>query len=88
MDGAGNLVIADTFNYRVRVVAESSGTFYGRSMTAGDIYTVAGNGGSGFSGDGGPAIRSGLYGPAGVAVDGGNLMISDTNHDRIRIIGG
>ena len=44
MDGAGNLVIADTGNDRVRVVAASTGTFYGRAMTAGDIYTVAGTG--------------------------------------------
>ena len=44
VDGAGNLVIADTVNQRVRVVAASTGTFYGRAMTAGDIYTVAGDG--------------------------------------------
>ena len=35
MDGAGNLVIADTGNQRVRVVAASTGTFYGQAMTAG-----------------------------------------------------
>ena len=46
MDGAGNLLIADTDNNRVRVVAASTGTFYGQAMTAGDIYTVAGNGSS------------------------------------------
>ena len=44
VDGAGNLVIADTGNSRVRVVAASTGTFYGQAMTAGDIYTVAGDG--------------------------------------------
>ena len=38
-DGAGNLVIADTGNNRVRVVAARTGTFYGQAMTAGDIYT-------------------------------------------------
>ena len=41
----GNLVIADFDNSRVRVVAESTATFYGQAMTAGDIYTVAGTGG-------------------------------------------
>ena len=43
MDGAGNLVIADQGNSRIRVVAASTGTFYGQAMTAGDIYTVAGD---------------------------------------------
>ena len=35
VDGAGNLVIADTDNDRVRVVAASTGSFYGQAMTAG-----------------------------------------------------
>jgi hypothetical protein len=42
VDHAGNLVIADTNHSRIRVVAASSGTFYGQAMTARDIYTVAG----------------------------------------------
>ena len=41
VDAAGNLVFADTYHNRIRVVAESSGLFYGRRMTTGDIYTVA-----------------------------------------------
>ena len=45
MDHAGNLVIADTRNRRVQVVAATSGTFYGQAMTAGDVYTVASLGG-------------------------------------------
>ncbi len=35
----------------------STGTFYGQPMTAGDIYTVAGEGPLGFYGEGGPATR-------------------------------
>jgi hypothetical protein len=57
IDHAGNLVIPDSGNYRVRVVAAATGTFYGQAMTAGDIYTVAGDGTGGYSGDGGPATR-------------------------------
>ena len=38
-------------------------------MTAGDIYTVAGNGTTGFSGDGGPATSAELDSPRGVTVD-------------------
>ncbi len=86
-DRHGNLVIADTDNVRIRVVAVSTGTFYGQPMTAGDIYTVAGNGGTGFSGTGGPATSAELGNPAGVAVDkAGNLVIADTLNHRIRVV--
>ena len=57
-DHAGNLVLADDENNRVRVVAARTGTFYGVHMTADHIYTVAGNGTVGFSGDGGPATAA------------------------------
>jgi trimeric autotransporter adhesin len=87
VDGAGNLVIADYDNSRVRVVAVATGTFYGRAMTAGDIYTVAGDGTGGFSGDGGPATSAELAGPYGVAVGGaGNLVISDYDNNRVRVV--
>jgi hypothetical protein len=95
-DQAGNLVIADTHNQRVRVVAVKSGTFYGRNMTAGDIYTVAGNGLTGFAGDGGPATVAEFNAPQAVAVDTtGNLVIADTNfggapadqgNNRVRVV--
>jgi trimeric autotransporter adhesin len=87
VDGAGNLVIADTAHYRVRVVAVETGTFYGQAMTAGDIYTVAGDGTRGFSGDGGPATSAELDNPDGVAVDGaGNLVIADSQNNRVRVV--
>ncbi len=74
VDGAGNLFIVDTGNFRVRKVSPS-----------GIVTTVAGNGTLGFSGDGGPADRAQLNEPAGVAVDGaGNLFIADTGNQRIR----
>jgi DNA-binding beta-propeller fold protein YncE len=95
VDGAGNLVIADLNNNRIRVVAVKTGTFYGQAMTAGDIYTVAGDGTQGFSGDGGPATKAGMslpnginY-PLGVAVDAsGNLVIPDNFNNRIRAVAG
>ena len=87
VDGGGNLLIADTDNSRVRVVAASDGTFYGQPMTAGDIYTIAGTGTAGFSGDGGPAASAEIDGPAGVAVDhAGNVLITDTVNNRIRVV--
>jgi hypothetical protein len=87
VDAAGNLVLADSGNNRIRVVAATSGRFYGQAMTAGDIYTVAGTGTYGFGGDGGPATAAQLRGPAAVTVDGqGNLLIADTGNDRVRLV--
>jgi hypothetical protein len=87
VDTSGNLAIADTINNRVRVVAATTGTFYGQAMTAGDIYTVAGNGVAGFSGDGGPATKAAINGPDGVSVDTtGNLVITDSGSNRIRVV--
>jgi sugar lactone lactonase YvrE len=86
MDSAGNLLIADSADGRVRLVAAKSGTFYGQKMTADDIYTVAGNGNGGFSGDGGPATKAGLT-PDSVAVDGaGNLIVADAQDNRVRMV--
>ena len=74
IDARGNLYIADEFNSVIREVS-----------VAGTITTVAGNGISGFSGDGGPATSAQLSSPNGVAVDAvGNLYIADTNNSRIR----
>jgi sugar lactone lactonase YvrE len=87
VDAAGNVLITDQGNYRVRVVAERTGTFYGQSMTAGDIYTIAGDGSIGFSGDGGPATVSALNVPQSVTVDAaGNVLIADQGNQRIRVV--
>ena len=89
VDSAGNLVITDSENYRVRVVAASTGTFYGQAMTPGDVYTAAGNGTGGFSGDGGPALSAELNHPQGVAVDAaGDLLVVDVGSNRIREVAG
>jgi trimeric autotransporter adhesin len=75
VDSAGDLVIADTNNNRIREVNHATGI----------ITTVAGNGMAGFSGDGGPATAAELQEPSGIAVDSfGNLFIADTYNDRIR----
>jgi len=47
-------------------------------MTAGDVYAIAGDGGRGDSGDGGPALKAVLNEPSAVAVDRhGNVLIAD-----------
>ena len=87
LDGMGNLYIADYMGARVLMVAAETGTVLGQSVTAGDIYTVAGNGTAGYSGDGGAAIMAELNSPMGVAVDGaGNLYIADAANQRIRMV--
>jgi hypothetical protein len=86
IDAAGNVIIADTGNARIRVVAEKTGTFYGQAMTAGDIYRIAGNL-AGFSGDGGPGTAADLLWPGGVSMDGsGNVVIADSGNFRIRVV--
>jgi hypothetical protein len=87
LDQRGDLVIADTQNQRIRFVSASSGTYFGQAMTAGDIYTIAGNGTSGFSGDGGPARSAELKFPDEVAVDAqGGVVIADQGNGRVRFV--
>lgn len=78
VDAVGNLFIADTVNDVIRQVSP-----------AGIITTVAGNGTSGYSGDGGPAIAAELYRPSGIAVDAaGDLFIADGLNNVIREVRG
>ena len=77
LDGAGNLYIADSGNNRIRMLEKATG----------HIYTVAGTGQDGFSGDMGLATGAALSLPCGIAVNNkGNLFISDTNNNRIRMV--
>ncbi|HEY2580037.1 MAG TPA: hypothetical protein VGI74_27305, partial [Streptosporangiaceae bacterium] len=81
LDRTGDLLIADTGNNRIRVVAASTGHRYGQAMTAGNIYTIAGNGTAGYDGNGGPATRAELNAPGAVALDRtGDLLIADTGN--------
>lgn len=54
----------------------------------GIITTVAGNGYRGYSGDGGSATSASLFCPTDVAVGpDGKIYISDSDNDRIRLVG-
>ncbi len=73
-DASGNMYIADKNNHRIRKVD-----------TNGIITTVAGNGQSGFGGDGGDATLAKLNQPAGIGFDAsGNMYIADKDNHRIR----
>lgn len=75
VDAYGNLYIAEPSFGRVRKIAASTGT----------ITTVAGNGQSGYAGDGGPATSATLSVPIGVGVDtAGDLYIADMENNVIR----
>ena len=73
-DGRGNVYIGDTGNQRVRKVSPS-----------GTITTIAGNGKSGYSGDGSRATSARMFSPHGVAVDAkGDVYIADNGNFRVR----
>lgn len=57
------------------------------ALVAQNIITVAGNGGIGYSGDGGPATAAELFYPRGMVIDKrGNMYIADGSNNRIRKI--
>lgn len=74
LDDAGNLLISDSGNHRVR-----------KLWRDGTLSTYAGTGLAGFSGDGGQARQAQLNGPFAVTVDiAGNVYIADRNNHRVR----
>ena len=74
LDTFANLYFCDVGNNRIRKIDIN-----------GIISTVAGNGTTNFTGDGGAATNAGLYAPNGICLDGANqLYISDYGHQRIR----
>jgi len=74
VDSEDNIYIAHRSKNRIRKIDKN-----------GIITTIAGNGETGFGGDGGPAIKASLNDPAGLAFDkDGNLYIADRNNHRIR----
>jgi len=76
LDPAGNLVVADGGNNRVRAVSP-----------AGIISTIAGTGVVGYTGNGGPALLATFNQPWGVTYDSsGNLFITDIGNCVVRIV--
>jgi len=74
IDTFGNLYVSDAYNYCIRKI-----------NTSGIISTYAGNGISGYSGDGGQATNAQMKLPTQIELDAtGNLYISDKSDNRIR----
>ncbi len=66
-DDDGNLYVADSYNFRIRKIDQT-----------GKISTIAGNGNSGYSGDGGPSANASFTYPTDVKFDGnGNMYVAD-----------
>jgi len=79
-DAEGDLWFADTYNHAIRVIAPD-----------GNIFTAAGNGTAGYSGDGGLASAAQLNRPEGVRIFAPgttleSLYFSDTGNNRVRRI--
>jgi len=88
VDPAGDLLVSDTGNCRLRVVAATTGFHYGLTMTAGDVYTVAGTGVCGSAGDGAPALDAQIWDPGALAVDSqGDVFVADQGNRSIRVLG-
>jgi hypothetical protein len=81
VDGAGDILIGDQNDERVRLVDGE-----------GNIHTIAGDGISGFGGEGYDgndilATKAELYSPRGVTVDpSGNIYVADYSNDLVREI--
>src|SRR5262249_4606501 len=94
LPASGSPAINQTIGVPQGVTPDGAGGFYVASATQNRIYRVgpdgtltviAGNGFTGYAGDGGPASAARLNYVHGVAVDGaGNVFIADTNNNRIR----
>lgn len=74
-DTAGNMIVADAFNNRIRMVSPD-----------GVITTLAGDDNASFLGDNGPAKLARLNQPAGLRVSKGGIYFADVNNNRIRRI--
>ena len=77
IDANGNLLIADSFDSKIRLVPPSGAT----------ISTIAFNGTGGNAGDGGPALQASMDLPTALAIDAtGNIFVSSNITSSVRRI--
>jgi len=80
LDAAGNIYVTESGSSLLRRIDAKTNV----------ITTIAGNGGAGFSGDGGPARSATLNEPRGLFIDKptGDIYIADWFNGRVRKING
>jgi hypothetical protein len=84
VNAAGDVFIADTANCRVRVVPAATTTLFGQNVRAGGLFTVAGTGVCGSSGQGGPVGTAQLWNPIAVILDtAGDLLVADSGDQSV-----
>jgi uncharacterized protein (TIGR03437 family) len=76
VDSPGNVFITEAFSNVVREVNAATGI----------INTIAGNGMSGFSGDGGPALNAEISSSDGIAIGGGKIYLGEGDTEHIRVL--
>ena len=87
LDAAGDLFIADTANCRVRVLPAGTTTLFGQAVTGGHLFTVAGTGVCGSSGQGGPLAAAQLWNPVAVTIDAaGDLLVADSGDQSVLLV--
>jgi DNA-binding beta-propeller fold protein YncE len=77
VDAAGNILIIDSDNHRIRRVDAQTGI----------ITTIAGTGNQGFSGNNGAALAADFNAPQGVTVGpNGAIYVADAMNQRVRLL--
>lgn len=76
LDSTGNIILADTSTYVVRLIEGDTG----------NIKTIAGNNTFGYSGDGGPATSASFYNILGIACYKGNIYLGNYASHRVRAL--
>lgn len=92
VDARGNVFFSERGSHRIRVIPHADTLFRGRTLKAGEVYTLAGTGAAGSKADGPDATLIPLNGPCGLVLGNGDasgflsggLVFVESGHRRIR----